>query len=241
MAYDANDPADRQIVADAVAEALEEARTQHEADIEGLKTKNKDLLTKLARARAAGGEGSAEEVTRLESELETTQANLRDAQAKLRTAERDLRTASSERDTARTALETETTYSRNQTVENGLTAALVEANVAPHFMEAAKALLMKQGVAVKVEGESRMAVGPDHKPLNEFVKAWAASDTGKHYVTAPANGGGGSNGVMGGGSPGTKKLADMSEQERLDFARAKPTEFQQLLNAEGPTPVSAAA
>ena len=116
-------------------------------------------------------------------------------------------------------------------VENGLTEALLAANVAPQFVEAAKAMLGK-GVTVATDGDTRKAVVGD-KSLGDYVKEWAASDSGKHFVSAPANGGGGSNQHTQGGA-GSKKLADMSEQERSAMAKTNPIGWQTLLAAEGP-------
>ena len=212
-AYDATDADTIVAVQAAVDAALEAERERHEGEIEGLKNKNKDLVERLRKARA-GGDVDTGEVERLERELEETSGKLRTAEADLRQVRRDLTRVEGERDTARTNLEAETAFSRNLTVENGLTAALVEANVAPHFMEAAKALLTKQGVTVKVDGTDRTAVGPNDKPLGEFVKEWAASEAGKHYIAAPNNGGGGANNANASGGGGTKKISEMTEVER---------------------------
>lgn len=213
MAYDPNDPADKAIVDGLIEEALEAEREKHEADIEGLKNKNKQLTDRLRKARSGDDSADTAEIDRLERELDESKAALRTAQSELRETNRKLKAAETERDTARTSLETESSFSRNMVVENGLTAALVEAKVAPHFMEAARALLGKQ-VAVKVDGDNRTAVGPNDKPLGEFVKEWAASEAGKHYVAAPANGGGGANGSNPASGGGSKKISEMSESER---------------------------
>lgn len=227
MAYDPNDPADKAIVDGLIAEALDAEREKHNDEVKRLKDENFKQREKLRKAR--GGEGvDTGEIERLERELEETGAKLHTAEANLREVNRKLKATEGERDNARQTLETEASFSRNMLVENGLTAALVEANVAPHFMEAAKALLMKQGVTVKVDGDNRTAVGPNDKSLGDFVKEWATSDAGKHYVTAPANGGGGGGGNPQGGAP-TKKLADMSETERTEMARTNPVAWRQLL------------
>lgn len=231
MAYDANDPADRQIVADAVAAALETAREEHEAEVTRLTNKNTELLGKLKRARGGEDGGDTAEIARLEAELDETGRKLRTAESDLRQAKRDLSRVEGERDTARNSLATETTFSANMLTENALTSALTEANVAPQFMEAAKALLSK-GVKVEVAGDER-TVTANGKSVADYVKEWAASDAGKHYVSAPANGGGGSNGSNANGGGGTKKLADMSESERLEMARTNPTGWQALLASEG--------
>ncbi len=212
MAYDPKDPKDVAIVTAAVEEALEAAQTEHETAIEGLKNKNKELVAKLNKARAGGDSGSAEEVARLEGELDQSQTKLTAVEGELRQVKRDLTKVTGERDTATTNLETESTFARTMVVENGLTAALVEAKVAPEFMDAAKALLSK-GVAVKVDGDNRTAVVGD-KALGDHVKEWALSDQGKHFVTAPGNTGGNDGNSNPNGNPGNKRIDTMTVTER---------------------------
>jgi len=233
MAYDPNDPADKRIVDGLIAAALEAAQEEHEAEVTRLTSKNTELLGKLKNARNGGD--NAEEVTRLENELSEVQGKLRTAESELRTVKRDLQTVTGERDTARTSLETESTFARGMVVENGLTAALAEANVAPEFMEAARAMLAPS-VTVKVDGDNRNAVIGD-KPVLDHVKEWAASDKGKHFVKAPANGGGktGDNNPANGG--GAKKIAEMTESERTAHFRAVgQAEFDRQLAAEKAMP-----
>lgn len=225
MAYDATDPADQAILAAAVAEALETAEAAHDAEVERLKNKNTELLGKLAKARKGEGADTGE-VERLERELEDTGAKLTTAQADLRQVKRDLAKVEQERDSAKTTLVKETEISRNMVVDSSLTSALVEANVAPQFLEAAKALLGK-GVAVKeTDGERTAFVGD--KPLGEFVKEWATCDAGKAFIKAPANGGGGGNNLPN-GQGGSKKLSEMSEVERTEMATNNPAAWTALL------------
>lgn len=232
MAYDPNDPADKKILQDAIDAALEEARGEHDAEVERLNNKNNELLGKLRKARE--GNEDAGEIARLEGELDTARGELRDAQSKLRTAEREAKRAAEERDNAVKERDTERNLSQNELIENRLTAALVEAKVAPHFMDAAKALL-KGKAAVEMDGDNRV-VRADGKDVAEFVKEWAAGDAGKHYISAPANGGGGATGPNGNGNPnGGKKLADLSEAERRDMAQNRPDEWKALNAAENPT------
>lgn len=192
MAYDPNDPADKAIVDGLIVDALEEAQTEHEAAIEGLKKNNIKLKGELKLAKAGTpAEADAEEMSRLETELADNKTKLRDAEKQLRTATREL-------GEVKVTAETETAYNRNLIIENDLTSALVAANVAPHFLDAAKTLLSK-GATVQVEGDNRRAVVGD-KSLGDYVKEWAASDAGKHFIVAPANGGGGSQGNSQGGA-----------------------------------------
>lgn len=185
MAYDPNDPADKKIVAKLIKDAVDareaELAEEHENDIEGLKKKNTELLGKLKKARNGEGEDSAAEVERLEGELAQSRKDLAAAQKAVRKAE-------GERDNFKTQAETEGKYSSDLLIDNGLTAALTEHKIAPQFMPAAKALLSGKAT-IKTEGDKRSVVVGD-KALGDFVKEWAISDAGKHYVTAPANGGG---------------------------------------------------
>ncbi len=193
MAYDANDPADKKIV-----DALVKAAVQAAGRDDGA------LLP---------ANGDAGEIERLENELEAGKSELRKVQGELRQVKRDLETAAGERDTFKQTAETEGAFANNLVIENGLTAALTEHNVAPEFMPAAVALLQGQVQVKPGEGGKRQAFAGD-KPLSEFVKEWAAGDAGKHYVKAPANGGGGAGGGAQGGGSGTKKISEMSEVER---------------------------
>lgn len=228
MAYDANDPADVAIVNGLVAAALATQAEEHEAEVTRLNNKNTELLGKLRKARDGD---NAEEVNRLETELTETQGKLRTAESELRTAKRDLATVTSERDTARTAHEAESNFARNMIVENGLTAALIEANVAPEFMEAARAMLAPS-VSVKVEGENRNAVAGD-KPVLDYVKEWATSDKGKHFVAASPNGGGATGETKKPGGGSGKKIGEMSEPERVaHFNAVGQVEFDRQLAAE---------
>lgn len=237
MAYDPNDPEDKKVFDAAVEEALEAERETHSAEVERLNNKNKDLLKKLAKARE--GVDNLGEIERLERELDETKHELSEASSKLRIAERDLKKVTTERDAAVTERDNERTLSQNELIENKLTAALVENKVAGHFMDAAKALLKDKAV-VEVDGDGNRIVKADGKDVAEFVKEWASSDAGKHYVQAPANGGGGATGANGGGSPGgLKPLAEYSEAERLDMAKNRPEDWKAVLTAAGQSQPSA--
>ncbi len=225
MAYDPKDPADKAIVDGLIADALEEAQTEHENAIEGLKAKNKKLIGDLKLAKAGTpAEGDADEIARLETELGENKT-------KLRAAETSLRKTTNELAEAKTTAETESAFSRNLIIENDLTSALLAVNVAPQFVDAAKAMLGK-AATVATDGDTRKAVVGD-KSLGDYVKEWAGSDAGKHFVVPPANGGGNlGDRSQGDGSP--KKLVDMTEGERLDMSRNNPIGWKNLLDAEGP-------
>lgn len=189
MAYDPKDPADVKIVQGLIDAALADQTTEHEADVAGLKTKNTDLLAKLKKANS--GENDAAEVARLEGENETLKGQVKDATKKLTAAEKASTVATE-------ALTSEQGVTRKLLVDNSLTAALIEAKVAPQYTDAVTALLGSK-VTIKQDGENRVAVVGD-KPLGEFVKEWSQGDQGKHYVAAAGNGGGGAPGAQGGGN-----------------------------------------
>lgn len=233
MAYDPNDAADKAIVDGLINDALEAERDTHIAEVGRLTAKNTELLGKLRTARNGSGGENAEEINRLENELEATSGKLRTTETELRETGRKLKAAEGERDTFRATADTESNFSRNMLVENALTTALVENKVAPHFMEAARALL-KDRVKVEIEGGERKTL-VDGKPVADFIKDWSASDAGKHYVSAPANGGGGAPTPNGGTPPnGSKKLADLTEAERGVMATTDPVGWATLLASEGP-------
>jgi hypothetical protein len=208
MAYDAKDPADKKIVADAVAAALVEAAEEHEAAVVGLKKKNVDLIKKLKDARDGKGD-DPEEVSKLEASLE-------EAKKLLKVAEKTAKDAVKDRDTFKASAEVETNAARKLLVDNGLTEALIAAGVKKEFLPAVRKLLADK-VTVKVEGENRVAVVGD-KPLGDFVTTWKQSDEGKHYIAAPANGGGGAQG--GKGNLNGVDLSKLSPIDRLTAARA---------------------
>lgn len=234
MAYDPNDPKDKEIVEGLISDALAAQAETHEAEIAGLKSKKTELEGKLRKARTEGGADNATEIADLERRLDETASQLNKANSDLREANRKLATVEKERDTAVTERDKASKFADDQLIENSLTGALVEAKVAPHLMDGAKALLGKS-LTVKVDGDNREVVSGD-KSLGDFVKEWASGEAGKHYITAPANGGGGANGANGGGNPnGLKKLEEYTEQERVDMARNRPEEWRQVQEAAGAT------
>jgi hypothetical protein len=87
---------------------------------------------------------------------------------------------------------------------------------------------------IKARYEAEVAVNDgkpfakiDGKPVNEFMSDWAQSETGKHFVRADVNSGGGSNGANGKGEAG-------SGQEtitRSDFDALNPVAKAEAMKA----------
>lgn len=197
MPFDANDP-------EAIA-AIEAAVTKA---TEGLATKNRELLTKLANARTKT-EIDPATVSALESQVE-------ELTGKLTAAEKAAKDATKAREAAEAQFGGESKFVQKLLVDNGLTAELVKAGVAPAMLPAVKALLAGH-VQVKVDGDQRKAVVGD-KDLGAFVTEWASGPEGKHFVAAPTNSGGGAPGGKDGGgtvNPWAKASFNLTEQGRI--------------------------
>jgi hypothetical protein len=80
-------------------------------------------------------------------------------------------------------------------IDNGLNDAMLKAGIKTEFMAAAKAMLKSQTKLLAENGQYSALMG--EKPLNEAIAEWAAGDEGKHFVSAPANSGGGATGGNG--------------------------------------------
>ena len=80
-------------------------------------------------------------------------------------------------------------------IDNGLNDAMIKAGIKPEFMSAAKAMLRSETQIKAEDGKYSALMG--EKPLFEAITEWAASDEGKHFVSAPANSGGGATGGNG--------------------------------------------
>jgi hypothetical protein len=185
-----------------------------DAAVEKLEVKNRELLGENRKLKAKG-EVSPEDHAALERERD-------ELQGQVANLTKEVKTLKTSAETADTALKGEQAYTQRLLVDNGLSAALLEAGVKnPAHLKAAAALIRASSqVEVKVEGDNRSAV-IGGKPLLEFVKAWAASDDGKHFVSAPANSGAGAQGQPGnkGAIPADPKNASLSPVDRMHAAR----------------------
>jgi hypothetical protein len=173
---------------------------------ESLAAKNRELLTevKTFKAKAKGAEIDPAEYEQLKAELEEARGNLSKVD----------KLSKSEIEKLNNAVKTKDAALQNFMIDGGLSDALAKAGVNnPAFLDAAKALLRGKA-AIKADGESYQAVIGD-KPLFDAVKEWASSDTGKHFVGAPANSGGGS---QGGSQNAANKTITRSEWEARPHA-----------------------
>jgi hypothetical protein len=214
MAVDLNDPDVKAALKEAVDAAVNEATA-------GLVAKNQELLGKIKKLQ--------KDATIDPAEYQALQAEKDELEGKLAEALKTTKAAVKEAETAKKALEGEAGFVSKLLVDNGLTDALLKANVKPELSKAVKAMLASQ-VTLKAEGSERIAMIGDKK-LNDFISEWAKSDEGKHFVAAPNNQGGGANGGASGG--GETKTMTRTAFEALD--PAKKVEFSKaggtLINA----------
>jgi len=183
------DPNDKETKAALKAAADEAATEAVEEAVSGLKAKNTELLGKLKKAQKDATIDPADHAA-LQAELDTNEVALAKAIKDLKIAT----TESEKHKTAHTAAD-KTVY--ELLVDNGLSAALLDAGVKkPAYQKAAKALLASQKFDFEGEGADRVAKVGD-KTLAEFVKTWAAGDEGKAFVDAPVNLGAGALGGEG--------------------------------------------
>ena len=187
--------------------------TQEELDLaieeatKPLINKRDELLKELKTARknlenVGDVEKLHEKIEALETERDTATKALKDTTKQLEQVSK--------------TLESESGFTSKLLLDNGLTDALVNAGVKKELLPAVKALLSGQAKVV-IDGDARKAVIGD-KGLSEFITEWSASDEGKHFIQAPANGGGGADGSKG---TSNQDLMKMSPTERMNYARSQ--------------------
>lgn len=181
-----------------------------EAAVGPLKAKNTELLDEVKSLKKGRAVDPAE-VEKLENRID-------ELTGKLTTAEKAARDAVKAAEKADAALKAEAGFTHRLLVENGLREQLVANGVtSPVHQKYAMAELAKL-VQISADGDTRVAKVGD-KALADFVKEWAGSEEGKHFVAAPANNGGGAPG----GRPGTGngKQVTRSEFDGMDPASRK--------------------
>lgn len=118
----------------------------------------------------------------------------------------------------------------NLLIENGLTEALTKAGVAPQYLDAAKALIKSTNKAEIGETDGNVVATVNGVPLSDYVSQWSQGDGGKHFISAPANGGGGSGGSNGGnGVTGDQKRSTMNHVQKAAYIKEHGQEAYQKL------------
>lgn len=184
-----------------------------EAAVTPLAAKRDELLAEVKKLRKDSAI-KPEDMERLEAERD-------ELKEQLDKASKDLKAANTNAEKANKALADAEGFNHKLLVDNGLSDALTKAGVTnPAFLKAVKSTLAGQ-VQIVADGENRVAKVGD-KALADFVAEWAKSDEGKHFVAAPANSGGGSQGGSSGNNAKTMTRSAWdaaSHAERATFSK----------------------
>lgn len=182
---------------------------------EALTATNNGLKADLKKAKAELQKGQTIDP----SEFNSLQSENEAIKTKLATFEKDIKKITGERDTALKTLETESQVTVNMQRERDLTEALSAIGVTNAInLKAAKAMLAAQ-VQVVTEGDKRITKVGD-KALSDHLKEWGATDEGKHFISAPNNTGGGSQGSSGKNNTKTMTRADYDAMQASNPAQA---------------------
>ena len=180
-----------------------------DAEKSALQAKNQELIDKNKKLMK-GQEIDPQTVVDLEAQIDKLQSDLAVSQKSAKESVKTLETLQGQ-------LKAETGFTQKLLIDNGLTDELVKNGVAPQFLPAVKAMFAGQAQIV-AEGDTRTAKIGD-KSVSDFVKEWAASDDGKHFVKAPENGGGGSQGS----GNGTTQQIPLTSVQKIAAGLAKQT------------------
>lgn len=195
--------------------AIKEAAQKASEATEGLVNKNRELLAELKAARK-GQEIKPEELDKLQAKIDGLE-NENDQLVK------QVKEQAKSFEKVQADLQAESGFTSKLLLDNGLTEALVKAGVATPLLPAVKALLSSQAKVV-TDGENRKAMIGE-KDLTAFITDWAASDEGKHYISAPQNTGGGANVGQGNNNMQNQTVKrsafdEMSHTQRVEFAKS---------------------
>lgn len=167
--------------------------------ITGLKNKNTELLGELKAARKTAVI-DPDEFSRLKEERD-------DLKDRITEFDKALKTAKLDTEKTLKLYNDELSRSTALDVDSKLSAALSECKVRPELIKAAKAMF--SGMAKSELKDNIRQVTMGGKAVSDYVKEWAATDEGKHFVSAPAN--------TGGGAPGGAGAAEKSSVTRAQF------------------------
>lgn len=200
MAVDRNDPEVKALIEEVTAAATE-----------ALSAKNRELLgeVKALKAKAKGADIDPAEHAALQSKVEELTEALDKATKASKSEVEKLTKALSEKDGALT----------QHLIDAGLTDALAKAGVAPHYLNAAKAMFKGQAALKADGGQYQALIG--EKPIADAIKEWAGTDEGKHFLAAPANSGGGASGGTQNVNPGDKPPPVADKQARIKYFESR--------------------
>lgn len=199
----------------------------------GIEKKNNELLAKLAKQK--------DEMKKMNERLSAIEEDKRKADEEIAAKSGDIdkiKTQLTERLTEKYTKQLEELTNQNKqlndqlhahVVGEGLTSALAKAGVAPQYMDAAKALITST-TKIEIDDDNGQPFAKiNGEKVTDFISTWAQSDSGKHFVSAKANSGGGSNGTTNGGDAiGGKQMTRsafeiLSPSEKMEFSKSGGT------------------
>lgn len=190
------------------AEGKAELQKLIDAETKGLKTKNDELLGKVKK-QGDDMKGIQEQLDELKAANEAAEEEAAKKSGDVSKITEALEAKhKKERDALKAELDKLADERRSDKIDGALNAALAKAGVAPQYIESAFDNIKARNKAELIEVDGKTVAQIGGKEITEFVTAWAQGDSGKHFVAAPANGGGGAKGAGGGGKAYTGK-ADM--------------------------------
>jgi len=212
---------DKTFTKEDVDAAIAKAVAAVQESVDRLEKKNEELIGENRKLKR-GAEIKPEDLQAAEDRADKAEAALKDAQ-KL------AKDATGAKEKLEKALKDEQGVTQKLLVENGLKDALTANGVTHSVHQKAAAALLSGQVQIIAEGDTRVAKVGD-KNLSDFVKEWAGGDEGKHFVSAPTNSGGGSQGG-GKANSATVKTMTRSAYSALD-QNAKAELGQQMAKGE---------
>lgn len=210
------------------AEGKAELQKLIDAETKGLKDKNAELLGDVKKLKDAS-KGVQDQLDELKAAKEAADE---EAAAKTGDVEKIKQQLEAKHSKEMNALKEQISAKEGSLhkllVENGLNEALAKVGVAPQYLEAAKALIQTKNKPeiVDVDGNSTAKIAG--KAISDFVTEWSQGDSGKHFVAAQHNSGGGASGAHGTGKAYTGK-ADMGG-DRAARTAAIEQKFPNLAN-----------
>ena len=202
------------------------AKTPEElqVEIDALKANNTDLLKEKKAAKAAADDLAA----RLEK-LETDSKKVKDeaeADAAKKAGdwakvEAQLKAShAAEIDKLNKTIADLNTARDRLVIADGLKAQLTAANVPAALIPAVEALMKTRDAKVEIDAQGNFVGKIGDKPLADYVKEWAASEEGKHFIPADNSGGGAPGAGKGGkttpGNPYAKATLNRTQQGLLE-------------------------
>lgn len=192
---------------------------------DGLKNKNSELIGKLKKQKEEKDEISSRldelELKSIEGDNDKAKKEgdiEKQIQIALAKKEKELKTLKDQLDESNEKLNKSHKVLHSKIINEGLSNSLIENNVAKQHYKAVSALLKSEYNIEISDNDGDLKPVVDGVSLNEIVKKWSQGDTGRQYVAAPNNNGGGAKGSSGNANGGIDP-SKMTAKEKLAYGR----------------------